>query len=112
MSRLIPLEKEGKLEHRTITHIQVSVGYHKGGRNWFNGQEQTSGVFVNVTPVKVEDGFVIAGLGNGVKFNMLPLARNSKKKVAEVSDKVQKQIDEESGVVWNIIQAEIAKLEF
>ena len=78
-----------------ITHISLSVDYNKGGNNVFSGSNESRGIFVYVTLCKMFDYGFYTSRGFGLfdkrnfKFCVMPLARNSQKKVDAVREVVR-----------------------
>jgi hypothetical protein len=57
------------------THIDVEVGYSRGGMNYFSGETEQRGYYVYVTPVVRKDGTMSFTLFNGLKKLLLPANR-------------------------------------
>lgn len=78
--------------------IEIAVQYRRGfGR---------TGVYVAITLVHIEDGHTVVKPGDG-KYETVLLAempRYNAKKVREHSVAVDKQLKEQSGPVWEIVQ--------
>lgn len=82
---------ESAFQYRTGTTgdvIEVAVRHENGGPNWFHGGSSPRGVYLAVSPVKLEDGLQSFALGEGWKALILPLARRSDKQTARVAEVV------------------------
>ena len=82
-----------KLDFDGYNTLEVRADYSKGGINYFNGQRTPQGMKVNISAINVEEGpvftsrsFMVGGGDtNSFQFLLFPMARNSKKKVAEAN---------------------------
>lgn len=81
------------------THLAISVYYHEGGENWFDGTLTSNAIRVSLSPVAMERGFVSRLISadrheSGFFFEVLPCSRYNKKKVEKVFDIVSSMCDE------------------
>jgi len=87
------------------THISFSVDYNKGGSNVFSGRNESKGVFVYVTLCEIVDkgDYVSRAFEpfdkRNFKFCVMPLARNSQKKVDAVRDVVRANAEKIAALV-------------
>ena len=102
MSEMIDVKTD---KYEDITHISFSVDYNKGGNNVFSGRHEDRGIFVCVTLCKMFDyGFYTSrGIGlfdkRNFKFCVMPLARNSRKKVDAVREVVRANAEQIAALV-------------
>lgn len=61
--------------------IQTGISYRKGGVNWYNGQPERAGYYLHVTPVIKSEHFIESQLGDGFKYLVLQVDRQSKKRL-------------------------------
>lgn len=79
-------------------NIKLSVGYSKGGFNWFDGSHINRGFYLSLTPInkqvhKTREGFEytteMSSLGAGYKIATKPIARKSEKAFREAIEELK-----------------------
>jgi hypothetical protein len=86
-----------------VTHIQVAVGYEKGGLSPLSGRSSRRGVYAYCQPISLKDGVVSFRLFAGKKLLLEELKRLDRKKVAVNVAAVENQLREERGPVWQLV---------
>jgi len=81
------------------THLKVEVYYHLGGANYFQGTNESRGLYVSVVPVTRSKGEGYTSESfvgfTGAKKLVLPMAKFSAKKCAEFNTgEIEKQLIE------------------
>ena len=71
--------KEHKIIDGKKTFVEVSLSYDLGGWNFFTGESEARGIYVNVSPVEKGDGWRSFTAFSGIKMLVKPLKRFNKK---------------------------------
>ena len=86
-----------------VNAVQVTVGYQRGGTNWFHGGEEPGGFFLHVTPIQDKgDGMFTWVIGRGGKHLLQAAKRDSKKTVAKLEAAAFAQMELRMGPAWDI----------
>lgn len=80
--------------------LKVEAYYSKGGINYFNYKDEPRGMYVRVSAVNIKyergfrsESFMVGGNDVGsFKFLVLPMKRNSKKKVGEFNNLLNEKL--------------------
>jgi hypothetical protein len=90
----LELQKDGSFKYRSGRIgevVEIEVDYELGGANYMSGGTNRRGVYAYIRPMEITgDGFTRFKLcgstqESGVKFFIMPLARKSTKKIADVA---------------------------
>lgn len=84
--------KDGEASNNR-THLKISVGYQKGGVNWYNGQHETGGIYVYFTPVRKEQWSVSQILGEGYKIHVADSNRKNTRKMEKIFNALEPKMD-------------------
>lgn len=88
MRRLIRLLEVANAERVNATHIEIELYYSKGGMNYFTGNVERRGFYLQVTPVSISTS------GTGVRTRSFTAFTGIKKMVLECARFNQKKFDE------------------
>jgi hypothetical protein len=73
------LEERELVGYKGVNTLLIRLNYNKGGMNYFNHRSEPRGIYISVTPLKVENrgGYVMETYVaySGVKDFILPQAR-------------------------------------
>lgn len=94
---------------KDMTHIQVSVGYTKGGTNMLSGDFNAGGIYAYVQPVEIKDGIVSMVLFHGCKHRLESATRLNRKRVEALFEDVVRQFEAQSGIVYDMALKVIAE---
>ena len=72
--------------------VEVEVAYDLGGSNFFTGSTMRRGVYVNVTPKRIEAGMVRTTAFTGGRFFIVPLDRKNARTIDAVAAKLDSAI--------------------
>ena len=98
MKTYIPLKKNPE-----ATDLQVNVFYDKGGSSCFSDRVTRRGIYLSVTPVTRDGGFVEQKLFTGLKQLREETGRYSNKKLFTVTQSVLVEINLQSGPAWDLV---------
>lgn len=92
-----------------ITHVNVWIYYAKGGINYATYKQEPRGIYVNITPVKLEktgSGFISESfmVFSGGKYLVEAATRLNRKRVIEVYALVEREIRTKQGAAWDMLQ--------
>lgn len=98
---------------QTVTHVEVSVLYSKGGSNYWTGGQDRRGYYTIVTPVRISGNMKGFTIGAGLKQLIEQVERLNKKRFEQVKSQVEEEIRTRQGASWDLVQkvCEQAKVE-
>lgn len=102
------LPAKGITRFGDITHVNVWVYYSKGGINYATYKQEPRGIYVSITPVKLEKtggGFLSESFGafTGTKYVFEESTRLNRKRVVEVCQAVEREVRTKQGKAWDVL---------
>lgn len=70
-----------KFEEQQNITIETSISFKQAGINWYNSLEEKGGYYLHVTPIKINGFFRETQIGEGFKYLVLEVERQSKKRL-------------------------------
>ena len=89
---------------QTVTHIEVSVSYTKGGSNYWSGGQDRRGYYMIVKPIRIQGNMMGFTLGAGLKRLIEQVERLNKKRFELAKAKVEEEIRTRQGDGWDLEQ--------